>query len=93
MRGYKKYDVWAKAHELTLFAYRELLPDFPPSEQYNIVTQLKRACYSIGLNIVEGCGRNSDKDFAHFLDVALGSAKANLINLIKSIRTPKSVLP
>ena len=36
---------------------------------------MKRAAYSIPLLIVEGCGRNTDKDFAHFLDMALGSAQ------------------
>jgi len=39
------------------------------------VSQLKRATYSISLNIVEGCGRNTDKDFVHFLDISLGSAQ------------------
>ena len=73
MRDYKKYDVWDKAHQLTLFIYKELIPLFPKTKQYNLTSQLKRASYSIGLNIVEGCGRNSDKDFVHFLDMALGS--------------------
>lgn len=73
MRDYKKYDVWVKAHELVLFVYKEIIPGFPKSEQFELASQLKRAAYSIPLNIVEGCGRNSDKDFAHFLDIALGS--------------------
>ena len=74
MRDYKKYDVWSKAHELALFVYKEVVPDIPKSEQFELASQIKRAAYSIPLNIVEGCGRNSDKDFAHFLDIALGSA-------------------
>ena len=32
-----------------------------------------RASLSVPLNIVEGCGRYTDKDFAHFLDNSLGS--------------------
>ena len=73
MRDYRKYDVWQKAHELTLLVYKEVLPKFPKSEQFELASQLKRATYSIALNIAEGCGRNSDKDFLHFLDMALGS--------------------
>lgn len=73
MRDYRKYDVWEKAHELVLFVYKELLPCFPNSEQYDLPSQMKRAAYSIPMNIAEGCGRNSDKDFLHFLDIALGS--------------------
>jgi four helix bundle protein len=71
----RKYDVWQRAHILTLCIYKEILPLFPKSEQFAIANQVKRAAYSIPLNIVEGCGRNSDKDFAHFLDIALGSCQ------------------
>ena len=74
MRDYKKYDVWAKSHQLTLYVYKEVLPLFPKSEQFDLVSQLKRATYSVPLNIAEGCGRNTDKDFVHFLDTALGSS-------------------
>lgn len=74
MRDFKKLDVWKKSHELNLFVYRNLLPKFPKSEQYDLMSQTKRAAYSIPLNIVEGSGRFTEKDFAHFLDQALGSA-------------------
>lgn len=73
MRDYKKYDVWKKAHELNMFVYKNLLPRFPKSEQFDLLSQTKRCAYSIPLNIVEGCGRFSEKDFAHFLDMSLGS--------------------
>jgi four helix bundle protein len=72
MRDYKKYDVWVKSHQLVLCTYA---PKFPTSEQFALTSQIKRASYSTPLNIVEGCGRNTDKDFAHFLDVALGSTQ------------------
>jgi len=74
MRDYKKLEVWRKSHELNLFVYRNLLPRFPKSEQFDLMSQTKRAAYSIPLNIVEGSGRFTEKDFAHFLDQALGSA-------------------
>lgn len=73
MRDYKKYDVWVKSHQLTLFVYKEVLHLFPKSEQFDLNSQLKRATYSVPLNIAEGCGRNSDKDFVHFLDISLAS--------------------
>jgi four helix bundle protein len=74
MRDFKKLEVWKKSHELNLFVYLNLLPKFPKSEQYDLLSQTKRAAYSIPLNIVEGIGRFTEKDFAHFLDMALGSA-------------------
>lgn len=73
MRDYKKYDVWNKAHDLCLHVYKEVITCFPKDEKFELASQIKRAAYSISLNIVEGCGRNSDKDFLHFLDISLGS--------------------
>ena len=52
-----------------------MLTSFSENEKYGLAAQLKRAAYSIPLNIVEGCGRNTDKDFIHFLDTALGSTQ------------------
>jgi len=74
MRNYKNYDVWTESHSLVLFIYGQIAPEIPREEKYELVSQMKRAAYSIPFNIVEGCGRNSERDFAHFLDVSLGSA-------------------
>jgi len=73
MKDYRKIIVWEKAHALVLKIYAEAFDDFPQDESFRLVSQIKRAAYSIPLNIVEGASRNTDKDFAHFLDVALGS--------------------
>jgi four helix bundle protein len=73
MRDYKKLEVWKKAHNLNLFVYKNLLQKFPKSENYDLLSQTKRAAYSIPLNIVEGSGRFTERDFVHFLDIALGS--------------------
>jgi len=57
------------------FAYEvyNLVERFPDSERYALVNQLKRAATSVTLNIAEGWGRGSDKDFAKFLFQARGS--------------------
>jgi four helix bundle protein len=74
MRDYKKLIVWEKAHQLVLFVYKQVLPKFPNHEQFDLLSQTKRSAYSITLNIVEGSGRTTEKDFSHFLDMALGSS-------------------
>ena len=74
MRDYKKLEVWKKAHLLTKQMYKDILPIMPAEERFALINQLRRSTYSIPLNIVEGCGKNTDKDFSHYLDNALGSA-------------------
>lgn len=73
MRDYKKLEVWKKSHELYMYVKKNIAGKFPKEERYEMTSQLLRASLSIPLNIVEGCGRYTDKDFAHFLDNSLGS--------------------
>ena len=73
MRDYKKLDVWKKAHEMNMFIKKDIATKFPKEERFELTSQLTRASLSIPLNIVEDCGRYTDKDFAHFLYTALGS--------------------
>jgi len=58
---------------LTLAIYRAIA-GFPKDELYGLRSQIRRSCASIPANIAEGCGRGGDKDFARFLQIAMGSA-------------------
>lgn len=73
MRNFRKLDVWKKAHGLTLEIYR-LTSDFPATERFGLSSQLQRAAVSIGANLAEGCGRETDADFRRFVQMAAGSA-------------------
>lgn len=73
MQDYRKLEVWQKAHQLTLAVYRASA-GFPSHELYGLTSQMRRASLSIGSNIAEGCGRDSQMEMAHFLRIAQGSA-------------------
>lgn len=73
MRDYKKYKVWELGHQITLEIYK-LTHSFPKNEMYGIISQMRRASYSIPANIAEGCGRESDAEFKRFLIISQGSA-------------------
>jgi len=73
MQDYKKLRVWKEAHELLLQIYK-LTKGLPKEELYHLVSQTRRACSSIPFNIVEGCGRKTDKDKVHFIQISYSSA-------------------
>lgn len=73
MRDFRQYEVWKNAILFTTEIYK-LTDIFPPSEKFGLVNQLQRATVSIASNIAEGASRTSEKDFAHFLEISLGSS-------------------
>lgn len=83
MQNYKDLKVWEKAHSFTLKVY-EYTRAYPKEELYALTTQLRRSASSIPANIAEGCGKHSKQEFAHFLNIALGSANESEYFLILS---------
>ncbi|MCQ2197215.1 MAG: four helix bundle protein [Bacteroidaceae bacterium] len=73
MRDFRKYDIWLKAVDVSTVIYGIVL-SFPKYEIFGLSDQLRRASVSISSNIAEGCSRDSEKDFAHFLEMSIGSA-------------------
>lgn len=73
MKNHKDLIVWQKSMELTRIIYT-LTKRFPQGEIFGLTNQIRRAVVSIPSNIAEGFGRNSDKQFIHFLKIAKGSA-------------------
>jgi four helix bundle protein len=73
MRNFQKLEVWKQSHNFTLAIYR-LTADFPNGERYGLTSQLQRAAASIGANLAEGCGRETDADYKRFVQMAAGSA-------------------
>ena len=51
----------------------QLVHKLPREYRFEIGSQIIRSSISVALNIAEGSGKNSDRDFAHFLNISKGS--------------------
>lgn len=72
-RNFRDYPVWQDAVDFATQVYK-ITGEMPWFEKKGLCDQLQRAAVSISSNIAEGSARPSNADFAHFLDMALGSA-------------------
>ena len=72
-RNFRNYKVWQDAVNYASKVYK-VTADLPWFEKKGLCDQLQRAVVSISSNIAEGAAKPSDNDFAHFLDMSLGSA-------------------
>ena len=71
-KSFKELIVWQKSYKLVLETYK-ITKQFPNSELYGIVQQMRRAAVSIPSNIAEGYGRRHNAEYKQFLSIAYGS--------------------
>jgi four helix bundle protein len=72
VNNYRDLVVWQKAMDLVVLVSRTTA-QFPKEEVYGLSCQLRRAAVAIPSNIAEGQGRQTTRDFLHFLAIARGS--------------------
>jgi four helix bundle protein len=77
--SFEKLEVWKESIKLIKSIY-DLTKDFPESEKFGLVNQLRRASVSIASNLAEGTSRSTNKDKAHFTTMAFSS----LMEVLKS---------
>ena len=73
MHRFKELEIWKKSRIFCVKIY-SATSAFPSEEKFGLTNQLRRATVSIPSNIAEGSSRQSNKDFARFLEIAIGSA-------------------
>jgi four helix bundle protein len=72
MHKYRELKVWQRAMAFTVAIYGES-GKWPIDERFGLISQIRRATSAIPLNIAEGAGNSSNKEFCRFLGIALRS--------------------
>src|SRR5258706_77950 len=72
MHRFRKLHVYQRSLQFTK-TVRDVTHAFPRSEQFVLSAQFKRAADSIPLNISEGAGNNSPREFQRFLTYSVRS--------------------
>lgn len=72
MGRFENIDAWRLAHRLVLAIYRATA-GFPSSERFGLISQSRRAAFSVAANIAEGSAKRGTREFRRFVDIALGS--------------------
>ncbi len=70
--GYRKLNVYLKAHELVLRTYKATR-EFPKEELFGLISQMRRAVISVVANIVEGYSRRTPNNKLQFYYITRGS--------------------
>ncbi len=69
---HKDLEAWKKSIELVKDVYN-ITSEFPDSELYGLVSQMRRCAISIPSNLAEGSAKFSDNETVRFIDISLGS--------------------
>jgi four helix bundle protein len=72
IKQFEDIQAWQKARELVREIYK-VCAEGRLSRDFGLRDQLCRAAVSSMSNVAEGFAKKSDRDFAHFLDIARGS--------------------
>ncbi len=86
MGDFRQLRAWREAKQLAILS-RDAIRRLPQAELYALGAQWRRAAYSVSLNIAEGAGQSSRRQFARYLNIAKGSLDElqGILELVESL--------
>ncbi len=71
--NFRELKIWKDSMSLVKLVYLTT-QNLPANEKFGLISQINRAAVSIPSNIAEGSGRSTEKEFMHFLNIAISSS-------------------
>ena len=71
-KPHKNLNAWKLGMDIVQKIY-SVTENFPAEEKFGLISQIRKSSVSIPSNIAEGAGRNTKKEFVHFLHISQGS--------------------
>jgi four helix bundle protein len=71
--NFRELKIWKDSMSLVKEVYL-ITQKLPMNEKFGLISQINRSAVSIPSNIAEGSGRSSEKEFTHFLNIAISSS-------------------
>ena len=93
-RNHEELEAFRLADALVPQVYR-VTAFLPPEERFGLQSQIRRAAISVPTNLVEGCTRESTREYLRFVEIALGSAQEldYLLRLLPRLSLPSEGIP
>lgn len=92
MQDYHDLEIWRRGMDYAVRVY-EWSAQLPQTERYNLNAQVRKAVVSVPLNIAEGAGCSTNREFIRFLGYAYRSLKEVVTCLELSQRLYTSARP
>ena len=92
MQDFRKLEIYRKSIDYCAEIYK-FSAELPDTERYGLLTQIRRAACSVSLNISEGAGTSSGKEFAQFIGYSYRSVNEVLacLELIEKLKLIKNL--
>ncbi len=69
---FERLEIWKLAIDFANHVY-DVTEKFPKDEVFGLRSGIRNAANSVPMNVSEGSGRGSKRDFSRFIDIAMGS--------------------
>jgi four helix bundle protein len=80
--SFRDLDVYQRTYSAMLIVHKELLPNLPQSEKYDLKNQLSRSSKAIPRLIAEGYGKRHQRaGFQKYLDDAIGECNETMVSI------------